>query len=90
MIKRNILLGLITLTIISLLVIVSCAYTTDTTSNIITPQPNDSSTIYIEHLYGGAISSYTLDYVEDKDRNVGCYIYDGSESGSLFCFELDK
>lgn len=34
--------------------------------------------------------SYTVDYMEDLDRDMGCYIYDGNESGNIFCFSLDQ
>ena len=48
-----------------------------------TPEPNDNYSM--TRLQGGS-SYYTLDYWEDKEHDYGGYVYDGSESGDLFCF----
>jgi len=69
----------------------SCAVPEGTRVVNITPDPYSNSEITKEQLigYSGWIS-YSIDYIEDKERNVGCYVYISSESGSIFCFNLDE
>jgi len=47
-----------------------------------------ANTVLVEKLVSNM--SYSLNYVEDKARDVGCYVYDGVDSGGIYCFKLDQ
>ncbi len=89
--KRNI--WIVLLVLVCTLVFSSCAPTeTGTTNTTETSKPSvtQNSHITVQHIITGISEYYVFDYVEDRQNGYGCYVYDGSESGSIFCFKLDQ
>lgn len=73
--------------LLAVLILVACAppgYTPEPPKE--TPIPSVVGT----KLYSIYDGWYRLDYMEDKENGYACYIYDGSDSGSIFCFKIDK
>jgi|WetSurSiteA1Bulk_404760.scaffolds.fasta_scaffold01288_5 hypothetical protein len=76
--------AIVVIAVIVIYLMSSCA----PSENIITTSSTSINTVLVEKLVNNM--NYSLDYVEDESRNVGCYVYDGTDSGSIYCFKLDQ
>ena len=50
---------------------------------------SDSELIYGDGGWGKGIDG-KVQVIEDKKRNVVCYVFDGYKAGGIFCFTKDQ
>lgn len=86
---KKILSGLLALLVIGVFVLLAtgCA-PTDTSSSSSKETSELNSGVITKHLSTSIV--YTLDYVEYTTTGYGCFVYDGSDSGNLYCFKLGE